>query len=68
MKGKYSKIQKRAQELIKPIEQQIMMCDSREETLLFACVLLEKAKTIFEANLGKDGRREIFSMKMGEDR
>ena len=68
MKGKYSKIQRRAQELIKPIEQQIMMCDSSEETLLFACVLLEKAKTIFEANLGKDGRREIFSMKMGEDR
>jgi len=45
-----------------------MMCDSREETLLFACILLEKAKTIFEANLGKSGRREIFSMKMGDER
>ena len=68
MKGKKSKIQIRANELIRPIDQQIMMCDSREETLLFACILLEKAKTIFEANLGKRGRREIFSMKMGDER
>ena len=68
MKGKKSRIQIRANELIKPIDQQIMMCDSREETLLFACILLEKAKTIFEANLGKSGRREIFRMRMGEDR
>jgi len=68
MKGKKSRIQIRANELIRPIDQQIMMCDSREETLLFACILLEKAKTIFEANLGKSGRREIFSMKMGDER
>ena len=53
---------KRAAELMRPIEQQIMMCDSREETLLFACALLERSKTILEAHIGKRGRRELFVM------
>ena len=53
---------KRAVELMRPIEQQIMMCDSREETLLFACALLERSKTILEAHIGKRGRRELFVM------
>ena len=53
-------IKKRATELMKPIETQIMMCDSREETLLFACVMLEKVKSLLEAHLGKAGRRRIF--------
>jgi len=53
---------KRAAELMRPIEQQIMMCDSKEETLLFACALLERSKTILEAHIGKRGRRELFVM------
>ena len=56
-------IKKRATELMKPIETQIMMCDSREETLLFACVMLEKVKSLLEAHLGKAGRRQIFIMR-----
>lgn len=53
---------KRAAELMRPIEQQIMMCDNREETLLFACAMLERSKTILEAHIGKRGRRELFVM------
>ena len=53
---------KRAAELMRPIEKQIMMCDSREETLLFACAMLERSKTILEAHIGKRGRRELFVM------
>ncbi len=48
---------------MKPIETQIMMCDSREETLLFACVMLEKVKSLLEAHLGKAGRRQIFILR-----
>jgi len=58
-----SNIKKRATELMKPIETQIMMCDSREETLLFACVMLEKVKSLLEAHLGKAGRRQIFILR-----
>ena len=39
-----------------------MMCDSREETLLFACLMLDKSKTIIEAHLGETGRRQLFIM------
>ncbi len=55
-------VSKRAAELMKPIEQQILMCDNREETLLFACAMLERAKTILEAHLGERGRMELFVM------
>jgi len=53
---------KRAAELMRPIEQQIMMCDNKEETLLFACAMLERSKTILEAHIGERGRRELFVM------
>ena len=56
------KLSKRAVELMLPIERQIMMCDSREETLLFACLMLDKSKTIVEAHLGETGRRQLFIM------
>lgn len=57
-----SKIQQRAAELMEPIERQIMLCDDRNETLLFACAMLEKAKTIIESHIGKQGRKELFIM------
>ena len=34
----------RMAELAKPIDQQIMMCDSREEVLMLASVLLTRVK------------------------
>ena len=48
-------------ELFKPIERQIMMCDSREETLMLACAMLHKAQVILEAHVGKNGRKQIFT-------
>jgi len=56
-----SKIQSRMVELLKPIEQQIMMCDTREETLMLACAMLHKAQVILEAHIGERGRKEIFT-------
>ena len=56
------RLAKRAAELALPTERQIMMCDSREETLLFACLMLDKSKTIIEAHLGETGRRQLFIM------
>lgn len=47
-------------ELAKPIDQQIMMCDSREEVLMLASVLLMRVKDMFDTQLGVEGRREIL--------
>ena len=37
-----------------------MMCDSREEVLMLASVLLTRVKDMFDTQIGTDGRREIF--------
>ena len=50
----------RMAELSKPIDQQIMMCDSREEVLMLASVLLTRVKDMFDTQIGAAGRREIF--------
>lgn len=52
---------KRMKELFEPIEQQILMCDSAEEILMFASVMLTKCITIFDSQIGEDGRKEIIN-------
>ena len=47
-------------ELARPIDQQIMMCDTREEILMLASVLLIRVKDMFDSEIGKEGRREIL--------
>ena len=47
-------------ELAEPIEKQIMMCDSREELLMMACVMLQRTKDIFDQELTVEGRKKMF--------
>jgi len=47
-------------ELAEPIEKQIMMCDSREELLMMACVMLQRTKEIFDQELTIEGRKRMF--------
>ena len=54
-----SEITKRMAELCRPIDQQIMMCDSREDVLMMACAMLTKVKTILDAQIGISGRKKI---------
>jgi len=56
-----SKVTNRMQELMQPIDQQIMMCDDRNDTLMLACAMLERVKTILDYSIGKEGRKEIIS-------
>ena len=50
----------RMSELVEPIERQIMMCDSREEILMMACVMLQRTKEIFDQELSVEGRKKMF--------
>ena len=50
----------RMKELCKPVEQQIMMCDSREEILMMACAMLTHVKTMLDSQIGIDGRKQII--------
>jgi hypothetical protein len=53
-------VQKRMDELMEPIDRQIMMSDSREELLMIACAMLQRTTEIFEAELGVEGRKQMY--------
>jgi len=53
-------VQERMKELCKPVEQQIMMCDSSEEILMMACAMLQHVKTMMDTQIGVEGRKTII--------
>jgi len=53
-------VKERMRELCKPVEQQILMCDSREDVLMMACAMLEHVKTMMDSQIGTDGRKQII--------
>ena len=55
-----SEIQQRMTELMRPIEQQILMCDSREDQLMMACAMLQRTRELFDLHIGEDGRKQMF--------
>ena len=55
-----SSIQSRMKELCQPIEQQILMCDSKEDILMMACAMLTHVKTMMDSQIGKPGRQQII--------
>jgi hypothetical protein len=55
-----SEVRNRMAELIRPIDQQIMMCDDEKEVLMLACVMLQRIKEIFDIQLKVEGRKMMF--------
>ena len=55
-----TEVSNRMQELMGPMERQIMMCDNREELLMIACAMLQRTTEIFESELGIDGRKKMY--------
>jgi hypothetical protein len=53
-------VQQRMSELIRPIDQQIMMCDDRRDLLMLNCVMLQRVKELFDILVGEEGRKNMF--------
>jgi hypothetical protein len=53
-------VAQRMDELMGPIDRQIMMSDSREELLMIACAMMQRTTEIFDAELGVDGRKQMY--------
>ena len=51
---------KRMEELMRPVDQQIMMCDSREDVLMMACAMMQRAREIFDNEIGEEHRKSMF--------
>ena len=58
---KTKKIQDRMSELMEPIDRQILMCDSREDVLMLASIMMSTAKQMLVSNIGEKNAREIIS-------
>ena len=50
----------RMEELMRPIDRQIMMCDNVDDVLMLASKMLVTAKMIYVQNLGGAGAKELF--------
>jgi len=50
----------RMAELMAPIEQQILMCDIREDLLMIACAMMQRTHKIFVNELGENGAKLMY--------
>ena len=55
-----NEVAQRMSELIAPVEQQIMMCDNREELLMMACAMMQRTHEIFLNELGEEGSKLMY--------
>ena len=53
-------VEARMRELCQPIEQQILMCDNKEDILMMACAMLQHVKTMMDSQIGVEGRKQIL--------
>ena len=53
-------VEERMRELMKPIDQQIMMCDDHLEILMLACAMMRRVKEMLDSQLGISGRKELL--------
>ncbi len=55
-----NKIGERMAELMAPVEQQLLMCDDKEDQLIMACAMLQRVNEIFVYHLGERGAKQMF--------
>ena len=53
-------IQNRMSELMAPIDQQLFICNDRQDELMLACAMLQRVREIFDTQLGIEGRKKMF--------
>ena len=53
-------VEQRMIELMAPVEQQLMMCDGREDQLMMACAMLQRVRELFDLHCGVEGRKIMF--------
>jgi hypothetical protein len=51
----------RMQRFLTHLNKQILMLDKEDDILMLGCAMAISAKNIFDAQLGKDGRKVLFT-------
>jgi hypothetical protein len=55
-----SRIEQRMAELMEPVDQQLLMCDDRNEQLMMACAMMQRVREVFDLHIGEAGRKTMF--------
>ena len=50
----------RMEELMKPVEIQLMMCDDVRDQLMMASCMMVMCRDLFEQHIGPEGSKEMF--------
>jgi hypothetical protein len=53
-------VEARMSEMMAPINQQLFMCNDRQDELMLACAMLQRVREIFDTQLGVEGRKKMF--------
>lgn len=53
-------IETRMAELMAPLDHQLLMCNDRNDELMFACAMMQRVREIFDSQLGVEGRKKMF--------
>ena len=59
-------VKSRMEELMAPIDRQIMMCDNAEDVLMLASNMMVTAKMIYIQNLGGAGAKMLLQQMVNE--
>lgn len=51
---------KRMSKLMAPVDQQILMCDDRQELLMMACAMMQRTHEIFLQEVGEKGAKIMY--------
>lgn len=50
----------RMEELMSPVDQQIQMCDNREDLLMIACAMMQRSAEIIDSQISRKARSRLF--------
>lgn len=53
-------IQKKMLSMMAPIDQQLLICNGKNEELMLACAMLQRVKEIFDTHLTPEGTKQMF--------
>lgn len=66
METNLEKVQQRMQQLMMPIDRQLLMCDNPEDTMMLACAMLERSMALLDAAIDPEGTDAIITSTIGD--
>ena len=53
-------VDRRMRELMAPVDRQLMMCDSQEDTMMMACAMMQRCFEVFDHHISPQGADSLL--------